>query len=335
MLTPVQPSAPQAGAPTSGFSSLPVVPAQPAQLAYSPADLELFEYPNPASPGGAGTLTRALYMALTGAQAPPYDSTNPTRNWYDQSANPGYPSPGSYVVIEVNGSATASISSISVPANVQAPNLPGPYQYPAWENPSTTIAQITFPGFPAQPLPATFLCLESDAQAVAAALPAGTTVGEDSTDFMVTWSTEPRRRYTVSVPNGPQQVYAAPLRAAMTQVLTGPNGNYISGGVGSPGTFTVSGINMPTWAPVPDPGLSAGPAMPIPCRPLISNGADQEILVPGPLGIGVQVVRLDYLASSSGVAGGGLTVEQGAWVLEALQAIGESLKLNLPAPPSS
>lgn len=315
------------------FSSVPVAPAQPAQLAYSPADLQLFTYPNPAGPGGTGPLTRALYFALTGAQAPPYDASNPTRDWYDQSANPGYPTPGSYLVIEVKGT-SASVNSIPVPANVQVPNLPGPYEYPAWDNPATTTALITFPGFPAQPLPATFLCSEADARAVAAALPAGTTVGEDTTDFMVTWNSETRRRFTVSIPNGPQQMYAAQLRAAMTQILSDPDGNYISGGVGSPGAFVVNGANI-SWSPAPDPGLSAGPALPVPCRPLISNGSDQEILVPGPLGIGVQVVRLDYLAASGGSGVGGFSLMQAAWVLGALQAIGESLKLNLPAPPSS
>lgn len=329
MSTPTPPDASTA----SGFTSVPVVPAQPAQLAYSPADLELFTYPNPAAPGGSGPLTRALFLALTGAQAPPYDPASPTRNWYDQSANPGYPTAGSYIVIEVSGS-SATVASIAVPANVQIPNLPGPYQYPAWDNPATTTAEITFPGFAAQPLPATFLCSEADAQAVASALPAGTTVGEDSTDFMVTWNAETRRRYTVSIPNGAQQVYASQLRAAMTQILTDPSGNYISGGVGSPGAFSVNGINMPVWTSTPDPGLSAGPAMPIPCRPLISNGSDQEILAPGPLGIGVQVVRLDYLASST-AGGGGFSVDQADWVLEALQAIGENLKLGLAPPPSS
>lgn len=335
-LTPSKPTAPDGvSTAASGFLSVPVVPVQPEQLTYSTADLELFSYPNPANPNSS-VLTRALYLSLNGVQAPPYDPTNPTRNWYDQSPAPGYPAAGSYLVVEVKGT-SASIASIAVPANVAVPNLSGPYQYPAWVNSPTTVALLSLPDEPGGPTPLNpdLLISLADAEAVLAALPAGSTISEYAEDEQVIWGTETRRQYTVSVPNGPQNQACQPLRQVMTAVRTDPDGNYVSGGVGSPGAFEVTAATI-MWTPLQDPGLSAGAPTPVPCRALIADGTDQEVLVPGPLSMGVQVLRLDFLAgSSTGSAAGGLSEDQGAWVLQALQAIGEYLKLGLPAPPAA
>ena len=336
LLTP--PAIPSSGpaSTASGFSSVPVVPAQPDQMTYPPGDLELFSYPNPANPNASGPLTRALYLSLNGVQAPPYDPAHPTRNWYDQSPSPGYPSPGSYLVVEVNGT-SGSMATIPVPASVSVPNLSGAYQYPAWVNPPTTAALLSLPGEPGGPTPLNpdLLISLADAEAVLAALPAGSTISEYAEDTLVIWGAETRRQYTVSVPNGPQGQFCQPLREAMTAIIEDVGGNYVSGGVGSPGSFEVT-TGAITWVPAPDPGLSAGAPTPVPCRALIANGADQEVLVPGPLLEGVQVLRLDLLAAASGgSAAGGLSEDQGAWVLQALQAIAESLKLDLPAPPAA
>lgn len=271
-------------------TSLPTIPVLPS-LPAATAALDLF-----------ATWTRASYLAAFGVQAPPYNPSEPTRNWFDTSANPG-----PYSCVQVSGS-TASIVPLAVPANVAVPNLPGAYQYPAWSNPATTTAVLTFPGTnnpgPMPSVQVGEICSQADAQAVAAACPAGTTVTEDPSDANVTWNTETRRTWLINVPNGPQGVFAATLRATMTAISTDTSGNYVSGGVGSPGSFQVSGSSL-VWVPTPDPGLSAGAAMAVPCAPLWANTA----FAPGPLGIGVEIISS---ATPSASGEGGLTATQAA-----------------------
>lgn len=275
--------------------SLPVTPPVPNQASYSPADLELFQ-----------TYTRASFLAAFGFEAPVYDTSQPTRNWFDTSA-----SPGPYPVVS-----GLSIVPLAVPKNVTLPNLAGAFLYPAWVNSPTTTAMLQLPGEVPAPANAEFLCSFADAEAVVAALPAGSAVSEDPNDANVNWGAETRRNYTVTIPgvSGPQ--YCQPLRAAMTHIITVPStSTYVSGGVGSPGAFQLVG-GAPQWFPIADPGLSAGPAMPVPVRPL----APGESLQSGILGA-VQVVNANF--GTPAAAGGGLTAAQAAQ-LNRIQAIMEA-----------
>lgn len=280
--------------------SLPVTPPVPNQATYSPADLWLFQ-----------TYTRASFLAAFGFEAPVYDPSQLTRNWFDTSA-----SPGPYSCVQVNGS-NASIVPLPVPKNVALPNLPGPFLYPAWVNPPTTTAMLQLPGEVPTPANPEFLCSFADAEAVLAALPAGSAVSEDPDDANINWGAETRRNYTVTIPGGPSKQYCQPLRAAMTHVITDPStSTYLLGGVGSPGAFQLVG-GAPQWFPIADPGLSAGPAMPVPVRPL----APGESLQSGILGA-VQVVNANFGAPAA--AGGGLTAAQ-ATMLQRNNTILEAL----------
>lgn len=269
-------------------TSLPVTPAAPSFPA-AIAALNLFV-----------TWTRATFLAAFGCQAPPYNPSQPTRNWFDTSATPG---PYEYAL--VNGP-TASILALPVPANVGLPNLPGIYQYPAWSNPATTVAVVQLPGVAGtQPLNPQFLVSMADAEAVLAALPAGSEISEDSTDANVIWGAETRRDYTVNVPGGPAGQYVQPLRAAMTHISTDTSGNYASGGIGSPGSFLVSAAAI-NWAPAPDPGLSAGPAMAVPCAPLWPNTA---------FGVG-PLASVEIVSTAVASTGGGLTADQASAIAQ-------------------
>lgn len=268
-------------------TSLPVIPAAPSTPAYGIADLDLFK-----------TYTRASFLASVGEQAPPYDPTQRTRTWFDTSA-----SPGPYVAIDPG---TGQSVSLAVPKNVALPNLAGAYEYPEWNNPPTTVAELNFGGGLPSPgtLPAAELCSAQDAEAVKDACPVGTTVGEDPTDASsINWGSETRRRYTVNVPNGPQGVYAAILRAEMTAIHRDPSGGYISGGVGSPGSFQLQGGSL-VWVPLPDPGLSASGAMLVPTRPLLAG----ESIQPGIMGV-MQIVNANN-GGGAASQGGGLTPQQ-------------------------
>lgn len=290
-------------------TSLPAIPAQPELPSYGITALSLFQ-----------PWTRETFQAAFGQQAPPYDPSQPTRTWFDTSAQPG-----PYLAIQVTGGSPA-IVPLPMPANVALPNLAGAYRYPAWVNSSSTPAQIQWPGFAPEPLgnPAE-LCSLADAQAVAAALPSGTTVSEDSMDASVIWGSETRRMYVVNIPGGPS-LNAAFLRAMMTRQITDPQGNVL-GGAGAPGSFIISGDNA-SWNLTPDPGLTAGPALPVPCRPLLPN----EVFEAGLLGAGVMIVRTDMQPQP---VSAGLSAAQAAWALAVLEAINVQQKLGLPAPPAS
>ena len=288
-------------------ASLPVTPAQPDLPSYGIPALNLFQ-----------TWTRASYLAAFGIQAPPYDNTQPTRTWFDSSAQPG-----PYSVIQVSGT-SATVGPLAVPKDVGLPNLPGAYQYVAWVNPATTVAQVQEPGFGPTPFNnAAALCSLADAEAVLTALPAGASISEESLDAQILWGTETRRQYVLTVPGG-ARFNAAYLRAMMTQQITDPQGNVL-GGVGAPGSFTISG-NAANWTLAPDPGLSAGPAMPVPCRALLSN----ERFEPGLLGAGGMIVRTDKQQAGNS----GFSDAQASWVMQVLQAINLQWKLGLPQPPS-
>lgn len=289
-------------------ASLPATPVQPDLASYGISALNQFQ-----------TWTRASYLAAFGAQAPSYDPTQATRTWFDTTSQPG-----PYSVIQVSGT-SAVVVPFAVPVNVTVPNLPGPYQYPAWVNPSTTVAQMQEPGFGPTPFGnAAALCSLADAEAVLAALPAGASISEESLDAQILWGTETRRQYVLTVPDG-GRFNAAYLRAMMTQQITDPQGNVL-GGVGAPGSFTISG-NAAIWTLTHDPGLSAAAAMPVPCRALLPN----ERFEPGLLGAGVMIVRTDMQQPGSS----GFSTAQANWVVQVLQAINVQEKFGLPEPPSA
>lgn len=290
------------------YSSLPVAPGVPATLPAALAALNMFSYADPAT-GKQSILTRPLYQALTGVQAEPYDTSRPTQNWWDDS-----PVKGPYFqVVVANG--TASIQPLSV-ANPAKPNLPGPCQYPAWANlPATTPAVQTFGGGPqSEPVLVSNICSLQDAEAVAARFPTFGQIAEDPNSFSIAWNGETRRVWTVNGYN------AAILRAQMTTIHVNQDGSYQSGGDGSPGSFNPSNG---MWQAAPDPGLSAGPADPIPCAPTLWPGTA--------FGAGILgAIQIVSSAPQPSGGGGGLTPAQAAQ-LNAIQATVNEIAAKLIA----
>lgn len=295
------------GAACFGQASLPVAPAQPANVAaYSPAALDLFT-----------VYTRASYLAAFGAQAPAFDATKPVRTWFDTSA-----SPGPYQVVS-----GTSIVPLPVPAGVNVPNLAGAYQYPVYANlPSTTPAQLVLSTtLPPQPVPVSEICSQGDGQAVAASFGFGAVLGEDSADTATQWGAETRRRWTVQPAGGPV-LEACPLRAEMTAQIFDPNGNYVSGGLGSPGSWSKATTPNPTWVPATDPGLLAsGVPVAAPVRSLLPN----EQLITGVLGA-VEVARTDLPGAGGGA--GALTSAQQTFLYQVAAALNRIYNLGVAVP---
>ncbi len=279
-------------------TSIPIAPPQPGQAAYGIAALNLFR-----------VFDRSSYEGEFGVQAPPFNTDLPIKSWFDTSVTTG---PCSYTV--VTGSNPAQVTTLTIDASqATVPNLYGDYRYPAYTPSLATTATDTFGGTP-EPINPVQLCMYADAMTLSVVLngPNAPLPVEASPESPVAWNSELRRIWTVTAAGVPgANLVAAPLLAMMW-----------ANGIGSPGKWDLSSPAAPRWIPSPEPDWSTTSVVPTPIRPLLPN----EKLQAGPLGMGVEIVRID-LVSPAGPAPlsgtGGLTDAQAAqletifnWVLK-------------------
>lgn len=256
-------------------ASIPVIPPQPAQAAYSVAALNLFQ-----------VFSRSTYEGKFGVQAPPFNSAFPIKSWFDTSVTIG---PVSYTV--VTGTDPAQVTTLSMDASqASAPNLYGDYVYPAYAPSPATTAMDTFAGG-SEPINPAQLCMYADAMTLSVALngPNAPAPIEAPPESPVVWNSELRRIWTVTAAGNPGLV-AAPLLAMMW-----------TRGIGAPGAWDLTSPAAPKWIPAPEPDWSEIAVVATPIRALLPN----EKLQAGPLGMGLEIVRTDL---APGV--GGLTPAQ-------------------------
>ncbi|MDE2100757.1 MAG: hypothetical protein KGL39_26160 [Patescibacteria group bacterium] len=300
-------------------TSTPSAPAQPPTAVYSPSALQEFV-----------TYTRASYQAAFGVQAPPFNASQAPRSWFDTSSNPG-----PYQVVQSNPGATppAALVSLPVPAGVNLPNLVGAYQYPAYVNlPATTVAVFQWPGIGGTtPIPVSNICSLSDANLVAASMAnsstplASTSIGIDAAYAQnAVWGAETRRPYTVTV--GTTTYDVCPLVVAMSHVVT-QNGQYVSGGYGSPGVWSNLNSGAPTWVSTPDPGLTTTTTpVPVPVRSLLPGEQFQLGLLNS-----LQVVNTNAQPITPS-AGASLSQNQLNFILQVVEKLDSMMGLGIAVP---
>lgn len=137
-------------------------PVQPDLLQYPISDLYLF----------AEYLTRAAYLAATGSQAPPFNPALPVKQWLDPNPT-GQP----YLAFDTTAGKTVELP---IPAAVaSAVNLPGAYNYPAFQD-TPTDATLDWPYGVVSQINSDTVCLLPNAQALLPQLqplmPAGKTL---------------------------------------------------------------------------------------------------------------------------------------------------------------
>jgi hypothetical protein len=254
-------------------TSIPMVPAQPAQANYSTAELDLVQ-----------TFTRDSYLAAFGVQAPVWDPTRVAKYWFDSTVDPTKVGSAAYTVVDV---AAATLQQVTMPASeASTVNIPGAYVYPPYVIAPT---DATRGGAPMNP---SWFSLQSQAQALMTMFG-----GSNLLDAGIT-------------PVNPVIYPGDELRRMWTFTLTGVQINAgmlmvseYSQGVGAPGQWDLSS-GGPVWiaAPSAPTGLDdIRPPRPVPVRALLPG----EQLIASPLGLGgVTVVRTDV----SPELGGGYTV---------------------------
>lgn len=168
---------------------------------------------------------RTAYLVATGKQAPPFDPSKPIRLWVD---------PGVAVEQFFNGNAgsPAFVPQTFSPGELDAPNLTGAPTYPVY-TPAATKA--TWMG--GAPLPAQYLCSQSDAQLVATAVGGTLANGVDTYRRLGVLfgldTSDPRQPWVISVDGTTQ--FAGPMVVAM-----------YANGIGAPGSF-VKDPTSGTW----------------------------------------------------------------------------------------
>jgi hypothetical protein len=264
-------------------TSIPVNPPQPSQAAYGIASLNLFQ-----------VFDRPSYEAKFGVQAPPYDPAYPLKGWFDTSVTTG---PVIYNVIA--GANATQVTQLTMDASqASVPNLYGDYTYPVYAPSPATTAMDAFGGT-AVPINPVQLCMYADAMTLSVALngPNAPLPVEAPPESPVIWNTELRRIWTVTAAGAAGASFdAAPLLVMMW-----------ANGIGAPGTWNLSSPQVPKWNPAPEPDWSTVSVLPTPIRPLLPN----ETLQAGPLGMGVEIVRID-LVTPTVSSSGGLTGTQAA-----------------------
>jgi hypothetical protein len=223
-------------------------------------------------------LTRAAYQAAFNAQAPPFNPALPIKQWLDESPN-GQP----YSAFDTTAGA---LISMPLPASVASEaNLPGTYNYPAFDD-TPTDATLNWPYGVYAPIVSSTVCLLSDAQAIAAAIAPcfpGQTVtvvdGSQTGVFYTVYHNDPRRQWAIAVDGKSPYSYVLYAKTLMLQ-------SYAQG-VGAPGTWSygpIQGEPVTTlylqWTATPQ--VTTAPAgaltLPVPIKPL---AADQQfVLVP-------------------------------------------------------
>jgi|ERR1035438_827877 hypothetical protein len=221
---------------------------------------------------------RATYLVEEGKQAPPFDATRAIQLTdspgpqpvpvFDKTAAPGY------------------VGEMVIAAAI---NLPGPYNYPPLVVPETSATWV-YMGSTVLMVNAHEICLEADAQALAAVLRAevfpaqNVVIGDPSAGQPYNWGAETRRPWTLLVAGEPQTWPCEPLLEAMAV-----------NGVGAPGSWSKP---LPTggWEPVWTPAqqVTAAPAnsktLPIPIV-MISPGWQIALIGQGPFSSGTFVYQ--------------------------------------------
>jgi len=226
-------------------------PTQPDQPQYQISVLDLFPV----------YTTRAAYQQATGQQAPPFDPSQPLKEWADPA-----PSGQPYLVFDSTAVATGYVGQFTLPAAQAAQlNLPGAYNYTAYVSPPTDAMQYG-PFGPIGPASPDQVCLQTDAQEIANQLAPffpGVTpvVAQENTGlYHYVYGQDPRRQWAITFGN---YIFVA-------QTLIEAR-NYH--GVGSPGHWTWDGQGHLNWV-YDQPVIAAPPnaaTLPVPIRALLPN----------------------------------------------------------------
>jgi hypothetical protein len=276
------------GTPTSSPAAQP----QPNQETFAIDALALFH-----------TYTRASYRATFGVEAPAWDPVRLAKSWFDSTVDNTQPAgTAHYLTVGQDATGAWTVLPYSMPtAEAVSVNIPGLIVYPSYVISPT---EATRGG---SPINAAYLSLESEAQALMAAL-SGTGLFDDGATAVlpnVYPADEPRRSWSF-LWNG---------RAInVGQLLVQENAH----GVGAPGHWDISS-GSPVWIadPAPPSGLDdPRPPRPVPVRALLPN----EQLEAGPMGFGVQVLRTD-LQLAAAKASGAFTADDRAMLVQILQIV--------------
>ena len=245
-------------------------PVQPDLLQYPISDLYLF----------AEYLTRAAYLAATGSQAPPFNPALPVKQWLDPNPT-GQP----YLAFDTTAGKTVELP---IPAAVaSAVNLPGAYNYPAFQD-TPTDATLDWPYGVVSQINSDTVCLLPNAQALLPQLqplmPAGKTLSVvDSSEvgvFHTVYGTDPRRQWGLAI-NGVFDCYAKTLLLQQAAGGVGAQGHWLYGPLSGEPVTTL----YLQW--IQDPQVTEAPAgaglVPVPIRPLLPNEEFQLVQPPDPL----------------------------------------------------
>jgi hypothetical protein len=223
-------------------------------------------------------LTREAYLTAMGKQAPPFDPAKPVKFWFD-------PSPSGQPYSAFDTTAGTLITMPLSPSVAESVNIPGPYNYPAFED-TATDATLDWPYGVSGPISPATVCLYSEALAIAAAIapcfPGQTvTVVDGSTVgvYYTVYHVDPRRQWAIEV-NG-KSPYGFTLYAKTLMILS------YAAGVGALGTWSyapIQGEPVTTlylvWTATPQITVAPENAITLP-PPIKALAADQQFtLVP-------------------------------------------------------
>ncbi len=234
----------------SSFAMAQAQPTQPNQPQYQIAALDLFPV----------YASRAAYQQATGQQPPPFDVTQPLKDWADPA-----PSGQPYLYFDSTAVATGFVSQMSLTAaQASQLNLAGVYSYPAYVSPPTDAVEVG-PYGPIGSVSPDQVCLQADAQTVAnqiAALYPGQTISvvqENSGVYHYVYGLDPRRQWYIQTGN----------QAFVAQALIEAQNAH---GLGAPGHWSLTGAGL-NW--IYDPPATTAPAnavtVPAPIRALLAN----------------------------------------------------------------
>jgi hypothetical protein len=262
----------------------PIAPEQPKEARYPLSALQLF-----------ARLTRATYLQLFGAQAPPWDKSRPIKRWFDTSVLVDSQDPDNDIVTYEGWDERAKkMKRIALTVRDAAtPNLPGVVSYPKYTASPTPAVLVSPSG--SNPVPADYLCTRAEAEAVGKAIGGGKVSEAGSFvagPFRYEWNGETRRQYVI-------EWRGERLDASTLLRLQHANG------VGAPGRWDLAGIT-PAWiSDVQDNGeQDPRPEVLIPMRKLLGN----ERIDTTPFGS--IVVRVDMSQDQPAAGTGVLTLEQ-------------------------